>query len=136
MVSVGDGRAWAKGGLMTAEQRGAIEFRLRTLYEKNGKRLTADLVVRDARNPTSPLHVCFEWDDGLAAEAWREQQARTLMRSVVYEVQTGTRVVEVVQYVRDPKCDVQEQGYVSVEDLRRRPVQARAALRYECARVA
>ena len=121
---------------MTDEAREAIEARLRALYEKNGKRLTPELVVRDARSPSSPLHGCFEWDDSAAAEAWREQQARTLMRSVVYQVQTETRVVETVQYVRDPKCETHEPGYVSVEDLRRRPAQARAALRYECGRVA
>lgn len=40
-------------------------------------------VVDDARNPNSPLHSFFEWDDGAAAEAHRLHQARGLIRSVV-----------------------------------------------------
>lgn len=40
-------------------------------------------VVDDARNPNSPLHSFFEWDDGAAAELHRLHQARGLIRSVV-----------------------------------------------------
>lgn len=40
-------------------------------------------VVDDARNPSSPLHSFFEWDDSAAAEAHRLHQARGLIRSVV-----------------------------------------------------
>ena len=40
-------------------------------------------VLNDARNPNSPLHTFFEWDEGAAAEAYRLNQARGLIRSVV-----------------------------------------------------
>lgn len=45
--------------------------------------LTPKDVLDDARNPNSPLHRHFEWDDGAAAEAYRMDQARGLIRAVV-----------------------------------------------------
>ena len=38
---------------------------------------------REARDPTNPLHKHFEWEDGVAAEAYRVQQARALIRIVL-----------------------------------------------------
>lgn len=40
-------------------------------------------VVNDARNPNSPLHSFFEWDDTKAAQEHRLAQARVLIRAVV-----------------------------------------------------
>lgn len=45
-------------------------------------RLTPKLVVDTARNPAHPLHSRFEWDDSVAGEAWRRQQAHELIRKV------------------------------------------------------
>lgn len=45
--------------------------------------LRPDAVVRAARNPKSALHEYFEWDDSIAAEKWRLEQARQLIRIVV-----------------------------------------------------
>lgn len=49
---------------------------------KNGE-LTAEDVLADARNPNSPLHSFFEWDDSAAAHEHRLSQARHLIRTVV-----------------------------------------------------
>lgn len=49
--------------------------------DKEG-RLNAGEVVQDARPKKAPLHPCFEWDDAVAAELHREDQARRLIRSV------------------------------------------------------
>lgn len=53
------------------------------LRKQQSGELTPSDVVSDARNPNSPLHSFFEWDDGAAAEAHRLHQARGLIRSVV-----------------------------------------------------
>jgi hypothetical protein len=45
-------------------------------------RLTPRLIVDEARNPDHPLHTRFEWDDSVAGEKWRREQARALIRSV------------------------------------------------------
>ena len=40
-------------------------------------------IVQTARSKSSPLHDYFEWDDGVAAQAFRLHQARNLIRVVV-----------------------------------------------------
>ncbi len=49
-------------------------------------RLTARVVLDDARSEDSPLHVAFEWDDTKAAEEYRLEQAANLMRCVVVRI--------------------------------------------------
>ena len=48
--------------------------------------LTPRLVVEESRPPSAPLHDEFEWDDSVAAELYREHQARYIIRSVVVAV--------------------------------------------------
>jgi len=40
-------------------------------------------VVDESRPEDAPLHPVFEWQDPIAAERWREHQARDLIRQVV-----------------------------------------------------
>lgn len=58
---------------------------------KRHKHLNAELVVDEAVSPTSPLHDAFEWDNTLAAEAHRLEQARGLIRAVVVLRDNGQR---------------------------------------------
>lgn len=45
-------------------------------------RLTPEIVVDAAKPDGHPLHSRFEWDDEVAAESWRREQAADLIRSV------------------------------------------------------
>lgn len=45
--------------------------------------VTAKNVVDAARPEESPLHREFEWDNSIAGEKWREEQARALIRHIV-----------------------------------------------------
>lgn len=45
-------------------------------------RLTPEELVNASRDEESPLHGMFEWDDTIAAEKYREVQARKIIRSV------------------------------------------------------
>lgn len=74
------------------------------LRKKQKGELTAQDVLDDARNPNSPLHSFFEWDDGEAAEQYRLQQARGLIRSVV------------AIYTFDDKPAVKTRAYVHVPE--------------------
>lgn len=38
-----------------------------------------------AEHPESELHKCFTWDDMKAANEWRKQEARQVMRLLVYK---------------------------------------------------
>lgn len=113
----------------------SVSERLAVLYSKYG-RLTPGLVVDDASSPDSPLHSHFEWDDSIAAQRHREDQARSLIRSVQIVLRTETTQVKCVAYVRDPNAAAKEPGYVSVDSLRNDDLAARRALTFECDRVA
>lgn len=59
---------------------------LRTFLEQirseAGGTLTDARVVEVASSKDHPLHAYFEWDDGAAAQRFREEQARVLIRRV------------------------------------------------------
>jgi hypothetical protein len=68
--------------------------RLALLDERLGGHVTPPDVVADARPPDAPLHRCFTWDDSVAGERWREDEARRIIRNcyVVYrEPETGRK---------------------------------------------
>lgn len=51
--------------------------------------LAPKAVVDKARPETSALHPFFEWEDSEAAEAYRREQARNLIRCVYIEMKPG-----------------------------------------------
>jgi hypothetical protein len=60
---------------------GNLQQILQEIYQERG-RLTAHDVLEEARVPGHPLHSRFEWDDSVAAERYRLDQARQLIREV------------------------------------------------------
>lgn len=50
--------------------------------EQSGE-LTPKRLVDVSRDPSAPLHKQFEWDDSVAAENYREQQARHIITCIV-----------------------------------------------------
>lgn len=102
--------------------------------EQNG-RLTPHDVLDEARHPDSPLHARFNWDDESAAESWRLEQARRLIRSVQVRITIEETHYSVPMRVRDPGKSAHEAGYVGQAVLREDPDAARKMLRYEFDRV-
>ena len=47
--------------------------------------LTPHRLVEASRKPGTLLHNEFEWNDGIAAEKYREEQARFIIRSIVVQ---------------------------------------------------
>lgn len=113
----------------------AVRARLARLLAADGV-LTPRAVVKDAKNPKSPLHSEFEWDDSAAAERYRLAQARDLIARVHVHVETRTRHVRVPEYVRNPDADAREQGYVPVATLKTDRAKALDVLRNEAERTA
>ena len=101
----------------------AIIEALKNLEDRNG-RLTPTQVVNAARDESSPLHSCFEWDDGLAAESWRIEQARELIRSVKVKVTYEDVTFKVVKYVPDVEKPDTEQGYIATMRIKKKSVGA------------
>lgn len=73
-------------------------------------------VVNAARDVNSPLHAHFEWDNGEAADKWREEQARQLIRSITIEVNAGEPTI-VRAYVSLPADRESGAGYRKFEDV-------------------
>lgn len=103
-----------------------VENALRDL-EHDGRLMPAD-VVEAARDTDSPLHSSFEWDDTEAAQKYRLNQARSLIRTVKLMVTVREVPVSVPYYVRDPEADAKQAGYRTVISLRSEEDVARAAI--------
>lgn len=78
-----------------------------------GAEFTPNDVLEAARNPRSPIHRYFDWDDTSAAEKYRLHQARNLVNSIQIEFigRTSTHVTKAyISVVRT------EDDEVAVED--------------------
>lgn len=97
---------------MIAQQPSIVD-ELKRIALENGGVLKAEAVVQAARNPDSPLHESFTWDDDEAAERWRLHQARNLIRvSVEYLNVPGSDPIKVSAFVSlTPDRDEEGGGY-------------------------
>ena len=76
-----------KQGARVKNKPDVIYKALEGIRSKNSGDLRPENVVEASRKKTAPLHNEFEWDDSEAANNYRVEQARSLIRSidVVYE---------------------------------------------------
>jgi len=89
------------------------------LERKHGE-LTPQMVLWEASRDGSPLHSMFTWDDTIAANMYREQQARGLIRSlkvkmVNYRDETEAPLRAMVNLVRVDDDGVERTRYLHVE---------------------
>lgn len=85
--------AWRKGRRQPV--RAAVaKVALDAIAKRHRGGITPRAVVDAARDPVHPLHPCFTWEDSIAAERWREQQARLIINAieVVHADDTPPRV--------------------------------------------
>lgn len=72
----------------------------------NLKKITPEAIVDYARSEETELHKCFQWDDSIAAENWRKQQARNIVCSlkvVVEKETTGSQTYRLIQHDDEEK---------------------------------
>ena len=83
---------------------------LQRITDVYGK-LTPEVIVSEAKSKTSPLHSFFQWDNKLAAEQWRMQQARIMINNieVTYISDGEPKVIPVYEIVN------KEDGYRHIE---------------------
>jgi hypothetical protein len=73
-------------------------------------------VVDESRPEDAPLHPIFEWRDEVAADKWRVEQARRVVRSVEIIAKESSGLTQIA-YV-----NIQSQGgYVSAATVRSQP---------------
>ncbi|MGH6628405.1 MAG: hypothetical protein ACREB3_01585 [Burkholderiales bacterium] len=119
---------------MNPVKRQEIVNRLEEIRVANAGRLTAEAVVEDARDKASPLHSEFEWRQKEAAYQHWLDTARHLITSFRVVV-TEEVSVRAPKYVRDPRLEGDEQGYVSLYSLQSDEDAAMAVINSEFGRV-
>lgn len=76
-------------------------------------RLKPKSLVDESRPEDAPLHKCFEWNDDVAAEKWRETQAAYIIRSVEVTVEQSSEPTRAfVVTVSDGERTYKDIGYV------------------------
>ena len=85
--------------------------------EKQQGHITPKIVLESARSEKSVIHSCFEWNDGVAAEKYRETQAGSLIRNLTVKmVETGEKQTEPVRaYVSIKQSDSSE--FISLRNV-------------------
>lgn len=117
MALLRSGSEFKVPGCDTDQARAVVEALLR-IYERAGA-LRAEDVVEEARSAKSPLHDWFEWDDSVAAEQYRLQQARQLVREIrVERVSDGAAATEHVFVNVRRLGDDEPQAYRTTDDVR------------------
>src|SRR6516164_2789894 len=87
-----------------SDRRTAVHDSLREMADQN--QLSPRNVVDQAREETNVLHPLFEWDDNIAADHHRLDQARRLISSFEVIVTRGEnryRVQEFIEDIRKPE---------------------------------
>lgn len=91
-----------------------VGVELERIQRENGV-TTPKAVVEAGRPDDAPLHPVFEWRDEVAAESYREWQARKLIKNVtVVRVENG-KDVQVPVYVHVPASAPQESEGAAAE---------------------
>lgn len=105
-----------------------LRDQLQAIYDQRGQ-LTPALVVDEARDKNHPLHSRFEWNDKIAGEAWRREQAAALIRSVsiVYK-ETSSGPARVRAFTAIKPDDAHAHNYEPVEEVLADPVKRQIVL--------
>lgn len=91
-----------------------LRDQLQAIRDEHGS-LTPALVVDVARDPEHPLHSRFEWDDTLAAEKWRIEQAGQLLRVTYRPIPGKPHDLRAFSAIRGE--DTPTSDYVPTEDV-------------------
>jgi len=88
---------------------------IQRIYDRDGE-VKASVVVEDSRPKTAPLHSRFEWRDKIAAEEYRINQARHLIKvAVIRDSEDEPRKLIHVPIIRDDESSSNEGKYQLAE---------------------
>lgn len=110
----------------------SLRDHLQAIYDERGE-LTPALVVDVARQDDHPLHARFEWNDTVAAERYRREQAHRLIRSVRvnYRSAKTQSTISIRAFHAVPRVDdsgKQKFNYVPTETVINDPIVSRLIL--------
>jgi len=88
-----------KGAHIENKKAQAYGEELVKIAKENKNRLKPEMVLDESRKKGSVLHDYFEWDDSLAGEKYRIEQARYLIRSIKITIEHGDEKYEVRSFI-------------------------------------
>lgn len=118
---------WRSGSRVSLDAQKVGEVIGRLTKRHNGV-LEPGHIVDAARDESSPMHPHFQWDDAAAAELYREDQARELVRSLTVDISRSNLESRPIRAFVNVETGG-ERGYVSTatamssEDLRKQVLQ-------------
>lgn len=88
---------------------------LERIREKHGT-LLPEFVVDESRDENALLHNYFQWDDTLAAQQYREKQARNLMQNITVVVKRTNVEVSFRAIVNVRKEKFEPRSYIPIQE--------------------
>lgn len=87
-----------------------VEWKVKGLYKADaeavyreitslGDKFSPEDIVEAAKDESSELHKCFEWDDEKAAQKWRLHTARMLVNQLVVRTETSDNIPVAVRVI-------------------------------------
>ncbi len=91
---------------------------IQNLADDNDGKVTPEMVFDHAKDPDSPIHDEYEWDQEKAAYRDWMNTGRRLIRSVKFKVVRKTTTIECPVFTRDPDVPAKQQGYVDLQSAK------------------
>lgn len=87
-----------------------VEWKVKGLYKADaetvyreitslGDKFSPEDIVEAAKDESSELHKCFEWNDEVAAQKWRLHTARMLVNQLVIRTETSDNIPVAVRVI-------------------------------------
>lgn len=102
--------------LKTKIKPDALQSELERVRNKCG--LTPKNLVDESRPAKAALHKEFEWNDAIAAERWREEEAGNIIRVIHVEYESGPEESQRAYVIE--RREEQEQSYEPVHEVLQR----------------
>lgn len=102
------------GSRLDSDKAPVVGHCLEQIQKRTGRRgIKPSEVIDEAKEPSSPLHEFFEWDNTKAAEAYRVEQARHLLAAITVEYEDVNESRPVRLFVNmKPQGEGNEREYI------------------------
>ena len=112
--------SWKVKGLFKADAQKVSED-----IAEIGETVEPSEIVNKARNENTELHKCFEWNNDIAAEKYRIQQARNILCNLVFEHKDEPTKQEPIRLMYKT---TENEGYKSINLIMQKPDEYKALL--------
>ena len=104
-----------KGSRLTNEQAQRYGDEISTFSK--GKNISAFDVVESAKGKDSPLHDYFDWDNDVAGDKWRLEQAQCMIRSIEVKYIGGDGKPEYIRMMYNLETEENKNMYIPVDEV-------------------